>query len=974
MKIIKCHVINFGTLSNKDYSFKEGMNSILNENGEGKSTLAAFIRVMFFGFYGDGKRKAEENERLKYYPWQGGIYGGNLVFEAGGREYRLERTFGLKKPAKSVKNAASAAKALEESFALYDNVTNLLSDDYSEKIGEELFKIDEESFMNSVYIGQGKVTVNVTSEIYARIGNSNTSNSIDAFSADMEKCDEAIKKLNSDVNAYSEKRKGGILHALNEKISLVEADVRRKGNLEKSLGEINGKMEGAFLEKKKLEAENKGIEEKNRKIGKAKDAGVILEKYSSYVKNKDSASLEYDREKAYFNNRNASGELELKVPEAKGVTELIDEAGTLDVFLENVKLNTLNQTEKEKLEAIRSEFEKQIPDTIKINEGRALADAFERVREEERRNALTIDEKSELSELEKVFKNISEPKTELLELSGEWSKREALKNALLTKKAGEKTIINKLEQEELFRKQRLVHEKEMKIAELEKREAEKRAELEKKGAGFFTGLVLGIILLIAGIVLLALKKSVLGIILMVLGAVISLISFAARNSACKKLKEELSLIKSEALKVNEEGETQEKGEIKLSEAVEYKNYHQDIENDEMKIDSIDKRVKTFFEENSISFNEYTVGNELSALNVKADRFEKLKEKEKRFITSGLEEKLKKAGEEMVSYLKGFGLEAEEDKYHEAVTKLEIDMNEFFRLTGKNKNAKENIDKAAEIRNKVNYFLKEYNLEEKSEINKQLIEIKEHVNSFNKAKENLSRAEEELKAFSEKIDVNELKKVEADYKKMEEAKEELSLDVLNERLSNNSRSIQELAGKINELKNEYAVSEAELNKIYDEEAELEELKEERNKARLKAEIAKAALEYLEKAKVNYNVRFVKPVKDLFDKYYAILNATGLGESDSKYELDAHLELTLSAAGQQRDIALLSAGYRDMVGLCRRFAMLDVMYKNEKPMVILDDPFVNLDDKHLAGAKEFMKEIAMNYQVIYFTCHESRDFNY
>ena len=82
MKIIKCHVINFVTLSNKDYSFKEGMNSILNENGEGKSTLAAFIRVMFFGFYGDGKRKAEENERLKYYPWQGGIYGGNLVFEA----------------------------------------------------------------------------------------------------------------------------------------------------------------------------------------------------------------------------------------------------------------------------------------------------------------------------------------------------------------------------------------------------------------------------------------------------------------------------------------------------------------------------------------------------------------------------------------------------------------------------------------------------------------------------------------------------------------------------------------------------------------------------------------------------------------------------------------------------------------------------------------------------------------------------
>jgi uncharacterized protein YhaN len=48
----------------------------------------------------------------------------------------------------------------------------------------------------------------------------------------------------------------------------------------------------------------------------------------------------------------------------------------------------------------------------------------------------------------------------------------------------------------------------------------------------------------------------------------------------------------------------------------------------------------------------------------------------------------------------------------------------------------------------------------------------------------------------------------------------------------------------------------------------------------------------------------------------------------------------------------------------------MYREKKPFLILDDPFVNLDEEKIEHGKAFIREIAKEYQVIYFTCHESR----
>ena len=50
---------------------------------------------MFYGF-DESKRDEVQNERKHFTPWSGGAYGGSIVFEVNGKEYKLTRTFGTR--------------------------------------------------------------------------------------------------------------------------------------------------------------------------------------------------------------------------------------------------------------------------------------------------------------------------------------------------------------------------------------------------------------------------------------------------------------------------------------------------------------------------------------------------------------------------------------------------------------------------------------------------------------------------------------------------------------------------------------------------------------------------------------------------------------------------------------------------------------------------------------------------------------
>lgn len=118
MKLLQCKIENFGKLSDVSFDFSEGVNTFCEENGWGKSTLANFIRIMFFGFLNGNKQDKLVNERKRYFPWQSakGVYGGSVKFETEGKSYQLNRVFGKKDK--------------DDIFELYDLSTNLPCEDF----------------------------------------------------------------------------------------------------------------------------------------------------------------------------------------------------------------------------------------------------------------------------------------------------------------------------------------------------------------------------------------------------------------------------------------------------------------------------------------------------------------------------------------------------------------------------------------------------------------------------------------------------------------------------------------------------------------------------------------------------------------------------------------------------------------------------------------------------------------------------
>ena len=195
MKIISCHIENFGKISDFDYHFEKGCNVICQRNGWGKSTLMAFLRVMLYGFVNESKRSELENERKRYKPWQGGVYGGNLTFEAGGKTYRCYRVFGDKEK--------------DDQFRLLDDATNLETDDFSEKLGEELFQIDQDSFLKSACIGQMKSDVRfveATGSMSAKLGD------LMEETGDISQFEAVDKKLTDLLNQMSPRRATGSLY------------------------------------------------------------------------------------------------------------------------------------------------------------------------------------------------------------------------------------------------------------------------------------------------------------------------------------------------------------------------------------------------------------------------------------------------------------------------------------------------------------------------------------------------------------------------------------------------------------------------------------------------------------------------------------------------------------------------------------------------------------------------------------------
>lgn len=240
MLLKRCYVRSFGKLQDFTYTFTEGLNVICAENGWGKSTLAAFLRAMFYGMPQAGSRtKLEEAERRKYKPWNGGTLGGYLVFEVNQKTYKVERTFGKKEA--------------EDTFRLIDLSTNLDSADYSSELGKELFGLDREAYSRSTYLSQNKIfEAGMSDSIGKKLGRIAEG---DEESGNFDKAYERLSELRKKYIPERQKDEKGYVAELTRRVSETEERLfvcRRK---EESARLWREKEREALLKKKRLETE-----------------------------------------------------------------------------------------------------------------------------------------------------------------------------------------------------------------------------------------------------------------------------------------------------------------------------------------------------------------------------------------------------------------------------------------------------------------------------------------------------------------------------------------------------------------------------------------------------------------------------------------------------------------------------------------------------------------------------------------------
>lgn len=246
MKIIKCYIENFGKLHQFEYEFSEGLNIINKSNGWGKSTFATFIKAMFYGFDTSNKRAISENERKKYYPWQGGKFGGNLEFEINGKIYEIERFFGIKDK--------------DDTFRLYDKTTNCESYDFSQNIGEEIFKLDRQAYERSTYISGQAISVEINDSLSAKLSN------ILENENDINSSEEAINRIVSIMKEYKKTGNKGKINEIETKINNKKRELEYARKNEELIEERRKKIEESKLQIRRYEQKKNENQEKMNKI------------------------------------------------------------------------------------------------------------------------------------------------------------------------------------------------------------------------------------------------------------------------------------------------------------------------------------------------------------------------------------------------------------------------------------------------------------------------------------------------------------------------------------------------------------------------------------------------------------------------------------------------------------------------------------------------------------------------------------
>lgn len=145
MIIEKITIKSFGMIRDASFEFSDSINVIEGSNEAGKSTIAAFIKYMLYGFDADDEKDGELLERPKRLNWETGLAEGSMTVKVKDKRYLItrstERTESIGRPSYREENSIIDLETGTPAFGKM-------------AAGDVFFGVDKELFENTAFVGQ----------------------------------------------------------------------------------------------------------------------------------------------------------------------------------------------------------------------------------------------------------------------------------------------------------------------------------------------------------------------------------------------------------------------------------------------------------------------------------------------------------------------------------------------------------------------------------------------------------------------------------------------------------------------------------------------------------------------------------------------------------------------------------------------------------------------------------------------------
>lgn len=338
MIIEKINIDYFGNITKRSFELSKGLNIIEGDNESGKSTVAAFIKFIFYGLSAKS-RDGEINERERYINWNSGAAAGSLVVYTSKSRFRIERAMIVA----GQKNEGGVIKKNYREAVQVIDLQNNSPIKLGISPGEYFFGVDEELFSGTSFVSQSGGTRINSGKLSGALENILFSDNNDIS------IEKALKKLDSArVYLLHKNGAGGKIYELETRCAELEEKLENAKKLgaqifeaEASLNSSKLMLEEKTAEKNKLESELKAFEnqtlqslfEKEKNVREKLDAQKeitteITEKYSvgeffpseEYVEELERTKHEYDKAKEKLEELERHAEAE-KNAEAEKATQ-----------------------------------------------------------------------------------------------------------------------------------------------------------------------------------------------------------------------------------------------------------------------------------------------------------------------------------------------------------------------------------------------------------------------------------------------------------------------------------------------------------------------------------------------------------------------------------------------------------------------------------------------------------------------------